>query len=134
MRTYNGILWETYPVEVRAHPRPTTPTLNVETVEASEKALFTAAGVNLKDFKKFLRRNNIAVLATRDVTSRDDADEQQPYNLQVTGTTHKTVNPARSTPLYNVKHLQFVQMDMLRGIGGTATPKAGRRGIAQTRY
>jgi hypothetical protein len=129
--TYNGVLWETYPVEVRVHPRPATPTLNVETVDASEKALFTAAGVNLHDFKKFLKRNNIAVLATRDVTSRDDADQQQPFNLRVTGTTHKTVLAARPTPLYDVKHLQFFQIDMIRGIGGTATPKAGRRGIAQ---
>jgi Hydrazine synthase alpha subunit middle domain len=130
-RTYNGVLWETNPVEVRVRPRPATPTLNQETVASSEQALFTAAGVNLKDFKKFLRRNDLSVLAIRDVTSRDDADQQQPFNLKVVGTTHQTVNPAHPTPVYDVKYLQFLQDDMVRGIGGATTPKAGRRGIAQ---
>ena len=129
--TYNGVLWETYPVEVRAHPRPTSPTLNVETVAASEKALFTAAGVNLTDFKKFLRRNNIAVLAIRDVTSRDDADQQQPFNLKVFGSTHQTVNAAHPTPVYEVKYMQFLQNDLIRGKGYNNTPGPGRRGIAQ---
>ena len=129
--TYSGLLWETYPVEVRARPRPATPTLNVETVAPSEQALFTAAGVNLKDFKKFLRRNNIAVLATRDVTSRDDADFQQPFNLKVSGSAHQTINAAHPSNVYTVKYLQFLQNDLLRGKGGIATPVNGRRGVAQ---
>jgi Hydrazine synthase alpha subunit middle domain len=132
MQTYSGLLWETYPVEVRPRIRPTTPTVNVETVEPTEKALFVAAGVNLKDFKKFLRRNNMAVLATRDVTSRDDADQQQPFNLKVSGSTHQTVNPNNPTgTVYEVKHLQYLQADMLRGIGGEATPKPGRRALSR---
>ncbi len=129
--TYNGVLWETYPVEVRARPRPATPSLNVETVAPSEQALFTAAGVNLKDFKKFLRRNNVAVLAIRDVTSRDDADFQQPFNLKVVGSAHQTVLAAHPTPVYDVKYLQFLQDDMLRGKGYNNTPGPGRRGVPQ---
>ena len=130
--TYNGVLWETYPVEVKARALPTTQTLNIESVAPPEQALFTASGVNLNDFRKFLRRNNLSVLAIRDVTSRDDADQQQPFNLQVSGTSHKTVSAATPTPIYTVKYLQFFQNDQLRGIGGSGTPKAGRRGIAQT--
>ncbi len=128
---YNGVLWETSPVEVRARPRPTTPTLNQETVAPSEQALFTAAGVNLKDFKKFLRRNDLSVLAIRDVTSRDDADQQQPFNLKVAGSNHQTVLAAHPTPVYDVKYLQFLQDDMVRGKGYNNIPTAGRRGIAQ---
>lgn len=130
---YNGVMWETYPVELIARPRPTNPTTSVEHVAPSEQALFTAAGVNLHDFRKFLRRNNLAVLAIRDVTSRDDADEQQPFNLKVFGSTHKTIkaNSADTIPLYEVKHLQFLQSDQIRGIGGIDSPRAGRRGIAQ---
>lgn len=131
MMTFSGVLWETYPVELRARPRPVNPTINPEHVAPSEQALFTAAGVNLHDFRKFLRRNNLAVLAIRDVTSRDDEDEQQPFNLKVSGAAHQTVNAAYPTPLYEVKHLQFLQDDQIRGIGGIATPKPGRRGIAQ---
>lgn len=129
--TYSGLLWETYPVEVRVRPRPTTSTLNVEPVAPTEQALFAASGVNLHDFRKFLRRNNLAVLAIRDVTSRDDADQQQPFNLKVANNAHQTVNPTHSSPLYEVKHLQFLQNDLIRGIGGINTPKAGRRGIAR---
>ncbi|WP_435353364.1 3-coathanger stack domain-containing protein [Emticicia sp. SJ17W-69] len=131
--TYNGVLWETYPVEVRARALPTKTTLNIETVAPSELALFTSAGVNLHDFRKFLNRNNLSVLAIRDVTSRDDQDQQQPFNLKVSGTAHQTVsnNPSQASPVYNVKHLQFFQNDLVRGIGGINTPKAGRRGLAR---
>lgn len=128
---YNGVLWETYPVELRVRPRPINPTLNPEHVAPSEQALFTTAGVNLHDFRKFLRRNDLAVLAIRDVTSRDDEDAQQPFNLKVAGFAHQTVKPASPTPLYEVKHLQFLQSDQIRGIGGMGSPRAGRRGIAQ---
>ena len=129
--SYNGVLWETYPVEVKARALPSTSTLNVETVAPSEQTLFTNAGVNLHDFRKFLSRNNLSVLAIRDVTSRDDADQQQPFNLQVAGTNHVTVNPAHPTNVYQVKHLQFFQNDLVRGKGGINTPTAGRRGIAK---
>jgi hypothetical protein len=131
LMTYNGLLWETYPVEVRVRPLPTTTTRTPETVEPSEQALFTSAGVNLQDFRKFLKRNDLSVLAIRDVTSRDDSDQQQPFNLKVSGSTHQTINPSQPNTIYEVKHLQFLQNDMLRGIGGMTTPKPGRRGIAQ---
>ena len=105
--SFSGVLWETYPVEVKARALPATPTLNVETVAPSEQALFTNAGVNLHDFRKFLSRNNLSVLAIRDVTSRDDADQQQPFNLQVAGTNKITLNPVTPSNVYQVKHLQF---------------------------
>ncbi|MFN4255929.1 MAG: GEVED domain-containing protein [Saprospiraceae bacterium] len=129
--SFNGLMWETYPVEVRPRTRPDTTTLHVETVPEIEQALFDSAGVDLKAFKKFLRRQNMAMLVTRDVTSRDDADEQQPFNLKVWGSTHQTVNPDHPTPLYTVKYLQYVQADQLRGIGGINNPRAGRRPIPQ---
>ena len=130
-RSYSGVLWETYPVEVYVRTRPAITTLNKETLPAIEQGLFTSANVNLKDFRKFLKRNNIAVLVTRDVTSRDDADQQQPYNLKVTGSAHQTVNPSKPGTIYDVKYVQYLQADQLRGMGGTANPRAGRRPIAQ---
>jgi hypothetical protein len=130
-RSYNGVMWETYPVELKARSKPANPTLNQETLPAIEQGLFTAAGVNLKDFKKFLRRNNLSVLITRDVTSRDDADQQQPFNLKVAGSTHQTIHPVKSSNIYEVKYLQYLQGDQIRGIGGIANPRPGRRVIAQ---
>jgi hypothetical protein len=38
---------------------------------------------------------------------------------------------AKPGKVYDVSHLQFFQADQLRGIGGTASPRAGRRVIAQ---
>lgn len=131
LRTYSGVLWENYPVEVRPRPRPAISTLHKDVVPSIEQGIFTAAGVNLKDFSKFMKRNNIALLVTRDVTSRDDADLQQPFNLKVSGSTHQTINPNKPTPIYDVKYLQYVQADQIRGMGGTSNPRAGRRPIAQ---
>lgn len=128
--SYSGVLWETFPVEVRVRTRPTS-TLNTETVSSIEQGLFTAAGVDVKDFRKFMHRNNISLLVTRDVTSRDDADQQQPFNLKVAGGTHQTINPSKPGTIYEVKYLQYLQADQIRGMGGTASPRAGRRTIAQ---
>ncbi|MCB0518449.1 MAG: hypothetical protein KDD27_05905 [Saprospiraceae bacterium] len=131
LRTYSGLLWETFPVEVRPTPRPVNPTNGVETVPTIEQSLFTAANVDLHDFKKFLRRNNISMLVTRDVTSRDDADEQQPFNLKVYDSAHQTVDVATPDSLYTVKYMRFVQADQLRGWGGQSNTHPGRRPIAQ---
>ena len=70
--TYNGVLWETFPVEVVARPLPNNPTLLTNHVPAIEQALFNAADVEIDAFKKYLRRHDLALLVTRDVTSRDD--------------------------------------------------------------
>jgi hypothetical protein len=128
---FDGLLWETYPVEVKAKPLPINPTLSLENVAPSEQALFVSSGVNLHDFRKFLRRNDLSVLAIRDVTSRDDADHQQPFNLKVAGTSHQTVDPDMPGPVYEVKHLQFLQNDQVRGRGGIESPSPGRRGLAR---
>jgi hypothetical protein len=131
LRSFSGLLWEIHPVEVRPRPLPGNPTNGIETVPAIEQALFTAANVDLHDFKKFLRRNNISLLVTRDVTSRDDADEQQPFNLKVYGSAHQTVDPAMPDSLYTVKYFRIVQADQLRGWGGQSNPRPGRRPIGQ---
>ncbi len=131
LATYSGKLWETYPVEVRARAIPDTTTLNEETLPAIEQALFDSANVNLADFRKFLRRNNLSMLVTRDVTSRDDADHQQPFNLKVFGSAHQTVDPDSPTPIYEVKYLQYIQGDQIRGKGGIANPQPGRRVLSR---
>lgn len=129
--SYSGLLWETYPAEVIARPRPANPTLDPETVPAIEQALFDSADIDLPAFRKFLRRNNLALAVTRDVTSRDDADHQQPYNLKVWGSSHQTIDPDHPTNIYEVKYMQYLQADQLRGKGGIANPSDGRRPIAR---
>jgi hypothetical protein len=122
---FNGALWELNPVELRARPRPTRRTV---TLEAPERQMFQQAGVDVEKLRTWLVQNNLALAVTRNVTTRDDLDKQQPFNLQVPGGV-KTLGGAGK--VYDVAHLQFFQADQLRGIGGTTDPRDGRRVLAQ---
>jgi Hydrazine synthase alpha subunit middle domain len=122
---FNGALWELNPVEVRARVRPTRRGV---TLEAPEQQMFSQAGVELGKLQTWLVQNNLAVAVARNVTTRDDLDKQQPFNLQVPGGV-KTVGGAGK--VYDVAHLQFFQADLIRGVGGSTTPRDGRRVLAQ---
>ena len=121
-------LWELDPVEVIARPRP-TPT--VADIAAPELAAFAAAGVSVSDFQNYLRTHQLALIVSRDVTTRDKADKIQPFNLRVAGTNHQTLGAGGK--IYNVAWLQLFQADQLRSLnyGHTNTPRAGRRVLAQ---
>lgn len=124
--SYTGELWELNPVEVVARPRPAAPT---QAIEAPELAAFAAAGVDAAQFRAWLYQNGLALIVSRDVTSRDDADHQQPFNIRVAGTTKQSVGAGGK--LYDVAWLQLFQGDQIRGLGGAASPNAGRRVLAQ---
>jgi len=126
--THTNLLWELDPVEVVARARPAP---SVEAVPAAELAAFAAANVNVSDFQNYLRAHQLAMLVSRDVTTRDKADHQQPFNLRVAGTNHQTLGAAGK--IYEVAWQQFFQADQLRSLnyGNVASPRAGRRVIAQ---
>ncbi|MFN8060966.1 MAG: hypothetical protein U0Q12_17545 [Vicinamibacterales bacterium] len=124
--SYSGPLWELDPVEVRARTRPThaTPPLAPSVLQ-----VFAQQGVSLATLQSYLRQNNLALIVSHNVTTRDAADRQQPFNLHVAGSSTQTTGAAGK--IYDVSHLQLFQADQLRGLGGTASPRAGRRVIAQ---
>ncbi len=127
--TYSGPLWELNPVEVRARPIPQAAAAPLAT---QEQQVFDEEGVNVATFQSYLRANNLAVVVSRNVTTRDHAEKQQPYNLRIAGTNTKTVGTGGT--LYDVGFLQFFQGDQIRGFGlrsGTSTPSGGRRVLAQ---
>jgi hypothetical protein len=71
---------------------------------------------------------------TRNVTTRDDFDHQQPFNLRVPGGVQTVVDDfAPTDTVYDVAHLQIFQADQLRGWTGCCdtTPRPGRRVLAQ---
>jgi len=81
--------------------------------------------------RAFLKTQDLALLVMRNVTSRDSADRQQPYNLHVAvpgGTT--TIGNANQ--LYDIAEMQFFEADQVRGFGTPASPLPGRR--TMTRY
>ncbi len=128
--SYSGPLWELDPVEVRSRTKPTTTGFALDAVE---QGVFTAAGVDLTAFRNWLRARDLALIVTRNVTTRDAFDFQQPFNLRVPGGLPlvQTVRPGATGPTYDVTDLQIVQADQIRGMGGMAQPRRGRRPIAQ---
>ncbi|HYC55987.1 MAG TPA: hypothetical protein VEL28_13715 [Candidatus Binatia bacterium] len=123
--TYNGPLWELDPVEVVARPVP-LPRKSV--VPAIEATVFADEGVDIEEFRQYLRDNELALIVSRDVTLRDRADVQQPFNLAVPGGV-QTLGAGGT--VYEVAHFQIFQADYLRGYGGIDNPSPGRRLLAR---
>jgi hypothetical protein len=124
--SWSGNLWELDPVEVRARPRPARLSSQLEQQELD---VFGQEGVNVGDLKKYLQDKGLALIVSRDVTTRDAADRQQPFNLQVAGSVHQTV--AGPGKIYAVKFLDLYQADQVRGLCGVADPREGRRVLAR---
>lgn len=124
--SYTGELWELDPVEVRARPRPPRRTMPLQ---APEQQVFAEEGVDVAALRQYLRANNLALVVSRDVTTRDRADKQQPFRLRVPGGGAESL-PGTGT-IYDVAFMQFFQGDLIRGMGGAATPRPGRRVLAQ---
>ena len=126
---WSGEMWELSPVEVRARPRPGRRTTLLEEPEAR---IFREENVDPAVFRANLQARNLALIVSRNVTARDAADKQQPYNLRVTGSTTQKVSG--SSKLFDIAHLQLFQADQLRGLGGTASPRTGRRVLARVMH
>ncbi len=123
-----NLLWEFDPVEVVARPRPAR---IVEQIAPPELAAFAVAGVDVNAFRSYLRTHELALIISRDVTTRDHADHQQPFNLRVDSTTHETIGTTGK--IYDVAAMQLFQADQLRSLnrGNPTNPGDGRRVIAQ---
>ncbi len=123
-----NFLWEFDPVEVRPRTRPVPYTVPVA---APELAAFATAQVEVGAFQKYLALHQLALLVSRDVTTRDHADRQQPFNLKVAGTSHQTIGAPGK--IYDVAWLQLFQADQLRSLnfGDPNNARPGRRVLAQ---
>lgn len=124
--TYSGELWELDPVEVRPRPRPAR---RLPELESPELSAFASEGVSVSALEAYLEKNGLALVVSRNVTTRDTADRQQPFNLRVAGTATQT--SGASGKIYDVKYQQFFQADQIRGIGGVSEPREGRRVLAR---
>jgi hypothetical protein len=124
--TNSAVQWELQPVEVRARNIPTPLKFGVGPIE---QQVFAEEGVDLPTFQADLTLRNLAVCISRDVTARDAADKQQPYNLRVPGGASSIANSGKT---YDISHLQFLQADYLRGYtnGPGGQPMPGRRILA----
>lgn len=122
--SYNGPLWEMMPVELKSRARPPAHTLDVPPVEAG---VIAGLGIDIEELRTYLRAQNLALVVSRDVTSRDRNDRQQPTNLRVAGSSTQSI--PKSGKVYDVSHLEFFQGDLIRGYNNGSS--SGRRVIAQ---
>jgi hypothetical protein len=127
--THTNTLWELDPVEVVARQRPTRLQPKIEQPELNA---FATAGVDIESFKSYLRTHELALVVSRDVTTRDKNDRIQPFNLRISGATnHQTLGAGGK--IYDVAWMQFFQGDQIRSLnyGNPADPRDGRRVLAQ---
>jgi hypothetical protein len=126
--TQTNHLWEFDPVEVVSRTRPARLS---ELVATPERDAFAAAGVDMVSFQNYLRTHELALIVSRDVTTRDHADRQQPFNLRVAGTNHQTIGA--SGTIYDIAWMRLFQADQLRSLnfGNPGNARDGRRVIAQ---
>jgi Hydrazine synthase alpha subunit middle domain len=124
-KEYNGQLSQHDAIEVRPRARPVSAKSETPDVEAG---VLRAEGVNETELRNWLAARGLALIVSRNVTLRDRAETQQPFNLQV-----KTPDGAigvKNTPasgkVYDISALQIFQGDMTRGYTG-----AGRRVYAR---
>jgi hypothetical protein len=122
---FDGLLWELDPVEVAPRSKPSKAAPALETPEFQ---VLQEEAVDEAQLRTWLRANDLALIVTRDNTSRDRGDLQQPFNLRVPGGTSRTGDGGK---VYDIAHLQLFQADQVRGYGGMASPRAGRRPLAQ---
>lgn len=140
---YTGALWELQPVEIVARPAPPS-TTQASLAGTPEQMVFDAFnlthpanGVSVAQMQQFLQRQNLALVVIRNATSRDRADQQQPYNLAVPGgvTTISDMPAYLGPPLYCIDRMQFFEADQVRGFypsaGTIASALPGRRPLAR---
>ncbi len=125
MVSYNGPMWELSPVEIRSRP---VPPILAPTLQSPETQIFAEEGVDPEAFQDYLAERELALVVSRDITTRDALDRQQPFNLRVPGGTQTT---GAGGIIYDVSYMQFFQGDQVRGIGGSDDPRPGRRVLAQ---
>ncbi len=123
MIRYTGPLWELDPVEVVSRQAPVA--AKEASLEAPELNAIRDALADVNELRAYLRANDLALIVSRDVTSRDHADRQQPFNLMIPGTS--TQSAGNEGRMYEVDRMQILQGDLIRGY----EQKAGRRVLAQ---
>lgn len=120
-KSFQGALWQLQPVELVARP---VPKVTTDPLPTPELKMFEEAGVSPHAFKQWMTQNDLALVVSRDVTSRDKNDKQQPFNLTVPGGTSTIADGGKT---YDVTNLQFFQGDYVRGYDDSRANASGRR-------
>jgi hypothetical protein len=120
--TYDGPLWELEAVEVVSRTRPSA---GLSRIEAIEKSVLDEELIDERQLREWLKANQLALIVTRNQTSRDRGDRQQPFNLRVPAGVKTTGDNGR---IYDIAHYQIFQGNQVRSYSNFS---AGRRVLAQ---
>ena len=104
------------PIIVREVPQE-RPEYQVDPIELQ---VMEEEGVDVDELRAWLIENDLALLAIRDVTKRDRADVQQPFNLRVPNGVESI---SAEGSVYDISHFQFFQGLYTKGYEN----KSGRR-------
>ncbi|HEU4410249.1 MAG TPA: hypothetical protein VFS43_33645 [Polyangiaceae bacterium] len=121
LASWEGELWELEAVELRATPRPRA---KLAPLPAPERSIFEQEGVDERSLRAWLKGKSLALIVSRNVTSRDRGDVQQPFNLRVPGGVESVATDGK---VYSVTGLQLFQADQVRGYAD----RKGRRPLAR---
>lgn len=125
VKHFKGDLWEIEAVELK--PRKIITPL-AKSLESPEQAIFKEAQVDESSLRQWLTDQNLALIITRNQTSRDRADQQQPFNLRVPNGVSTISKAATSGRIYEIQHFQVLQAEQIRAY----PDRPGRRHLAQT--
>jgi hypothetical protein len=123
-QAWSGDWWEVEAVELRPRPRPVRAGSRLE---APERAVLAAEGVDEAALRRWLTTRGLALIVTRDQTSRDRAELQQPFNLRVPGGVRTVSRDKPGGRTYDIAHFQLFQGDQVRAYLG----RPGRRVLAK---
>ncbi|MEQ9467259.1 MAG: T9SS type A sorting domain-containing protein [Ekhidna sp.] len=94
-------------------------------VDPIEKSVLDEEAIDLEELRAWMIENNLAIIAIRNATERDQGESQQPFNLRVPGGVESIPSSGK---VYDISHFQIFQADLIRGYG--LRNYDGRRPIA----
>lgn len=94
-------------------------------IEEVERSVLEEENINIDQLRNWMIDNNLALIAIRNATERDQGERQQPSNLRVPGGVESLPYEGK---VYDISHFQIFQADMVRGYG--LRNFSGRRPIA----
>ncbi len=109
---------ELWPEPIIARTRP--PVRAEFEIDPIEMEVIQEEGVDVDALRAWLIENDLALIAVRDITKRDRADVQQPYNLEVPGGVSTIADDGAK---YEISHFQMFQAEVTKGY----TQRGGRR-------
>ena len=134
-KAISGNMWEVGAVEIVPRGIPQETDCSHNEIPETELSILNELDIEQAELEDFLSDNNLALIVSRDVTKRDDADKQQPFNLRVLTESGdegiQTVSEDyNGATIYDVTYLEIEECSYVRGYTNSKMQN-GRRCLAR---